>query len=312
MEQDIYNRMRNRPAAARAPSVRPILGAVLAAFLLGGVVVGLVMWNGGFGLLDGETAPPAAEQGQDRVPLALASPETKESAEAATASTNAAAAVQAVEMVASQQGGIEARVTAMEQRLTALDIQAQAAYGNAARAEALLVAFAARRAVERGAPLDYLEQQLKVRFEDSFPNAVTAVLEAAKQPTTIDRLRAGIDGLGPQLLEDPAHESTWEWIKRELTQLFVIRKQSTPSPAPIRRLDRARIYLESGQVDNAIAEVRQMPGADRASRWIADAERYAAALRALDRLETSAIVGPEGARDIGMMPPGPAAGSGAQ
>lgn len=311
MEQDFHSRMSSRAAPPRPPSARPIIGAALSAFLLGGVVVGVLMWNYGFGPFDDavETVP---EEQAARTPLALASPETNESVEVAQASTNAAAAVQAVEMVASQQGGIEARVTAMEQRLTDLDLRAQSAYGNAARAEALLVAFAARRAIERGTPLDYLEQQLKVRFEDSFPNAVAAVLAAAQQPTTLDRLRASLDGLGPHLLEDPQRESTWEWIKRELGQLFVIRMETTPSPAPARRLDRAKIYLETGQVENAISEVRNMPGADRAGQWLSDAERYAAALRALDRLESSAIVGSEGVRDIGGAPTGLSARSGAQ
>jgi len=294
MEQDFYSRMNSKAAAGRAPSARPVITAALAAFLLGGATIGLLAWNSGFdpfGWSDGST------DGQSgRIPLAQAS--SADGVVVAQASTNAAAAVQAVEMVASQQGGIEARVVAMEQRLTALDLQAQAAYGNAARAEALLVAFAARRAIERGAPLDYLEEQIKIRFEDAYPNAVAAVLAAAEKPTTIDRLREGLDSISPRLLEDPQEESTWGWITRELSQLFVIRRQATPSPVPARRLDRAKVYLEIGQVENAIAEVRNMPGGNRAGQWLADAERYAAALHALDRLENSAIVGPQATRDI--------------
>jgi hypothetical protein len=42
------------------------------------------------------------------------------------------------------------RVSALEQRLSQIDFQSRAAVGNADRAEALLVAFAARRALDRG------------------------------------------------------------------------------------------------------------------------------------------------------------------
>lgn len=305
MEEDFYSRMSSRAAAGRPSDTRPVLAIAAAAFLLGGVAVGATAWYFGFDPFD------RSEQLQEpaRVELSTAAPDPATNSEA---STRAAAAVQAVEIVAGQQGGIEARVTAMEQRLTALDLQAQAAYGNAARAEALLVAFATRRAIERGTELGYLEEQIDARFEDGFPNAVAAVLAAAERPVTLDKLRAGLDGLEPQLLADPDEESGWQWFKREIGDLFVIRKASTPSPAPTRRLSRARIFLESGQVENAIAEVRQLPGATRAGPWLADAERYAAALRALDRLENSAIVGAEGVTDISGTPAGPDARSGAQ
>lgn len=313
MEEDFYSRMRSKAAAGRNSGARAIVGAALAAFLLGAAVTGLTLWNYGLGPFGEEGEPASAGQADGPAQLVLATPTPVPSEAAAEdeAKTSAAAAVQAVEMVASQQGGIEARVTAMEQRLTALDLQAQAAYGNAARAEALLVAFATRRAIERGTPLGYLEEQIKVRFEDGFPNAVAAILAAAERPVTLDKLRARLDGLAPQLLADSPEESGWEWFKREIGELFIIRKESTPSPAPSRRLDRARIFLETGQIENAIAEVRQMPGADSAGQWIADAERYAAALRGLDRLETSAIVGGEGVKDITGTPAVPAARSGA-
>jgi len=311
MEEDFYSRMRSKAASTRGGS-RSVIGAVLAAFLLGGALVGFAAWYYDFGSGGDDAGNVTTEMPQVDGPSTAASPAAGETAAQEQANTNAAAAVQAVEIVAGQQGGIEARVTAMEQRLTALDIQAQAAYGNAARAEALLVAFATRRAIERGTSLDYLEEQIKVRFEDGFPNAVAAVLAAAENPVTLDRLRAQLDGLAPALLADPQAESAWAWFKREIGGLFVIRKQSTPSPAPTRRLERARIFLETGQIENAIAEVRQMPGADQAGQWLADADRYAAALRALDRLETSAIVGSEAVNDITGTPASPVPRSGAQ
>lgn len=299
MEEDFYSRMSSRAAAGRGPSLRPMVGTALAAFLLGGVVVGGAAWYYGFDPFggDGELQEPA------RVPL-TAAPDPQAGSEA---TTNAAAAVQAVEIVAGQQGGIETRVTAMEQRLTALSVQAETASGNVSRAEALLIAFAARRAVERGNQLTYLEGQLRVRFGDTYPRSVAAVLAAGEDPITLDQLIGGLDGLAPQLLAAPSDESAWEWFSREVGELFIVRKASTPSPAPAQRLERARLYLDTGQVDKAIAEVRQMPGSARAIRWLTDATRYADALSALDLLETSAILGEENVPET--PPPVPASGA---
>jgi hypothetical protein len=50
--------------------------------------------------------------------------------------------------------------------------------------------------------------------------------------------------------------------------------------------------LQTGQIDEAIAYVRSLPGAADAADWMADAARYAEAMRALDLLETTAILDP--------------------
>ena len=69
-----------------------------------------------------------------------------------------------------------------------------------------------------------------------------------------------------------------------------------------RRLDRARLFLESGRTDSAIAEVRNLPGAESAEGWLRDAERYAAAQRALDLIETAAVLEPRRLRDTHSKP----------
>ena len=46
-----------------------------------------------------------------------------------------------------------------------------------------------------------------------------------------------------------------------------------------------------------MAEVRNLPNADKASGWIADANRYAAAERGLERIEAAAILEPDDLRD---------------
>ncbi len=212
------------------------------------------------------------------------------------APTNAEEAAEAVVQMAETQGGIDQRLAAAEQRLTNLDLQAQAAAGNAARAEGLLIAFASRRAVEKGAELGYLADQLRLRFGDALPNAVATIISTSRDPVTLEQLVARLDGLGPRLAEAPAAGGL-EGLQREISQLFVIRRESAPSPQPSRRLERARLFLESGRVEAAIAEVRNLPGAEDASAWIADAERYAAAMQALDLIETSAVLEPRKLRD---------------
>ncbi len=236
-------------------------------------------------------------------PVAISSPALVDSAAEvapsptpSAAPTNAEEAAEAVVQMAEMQGGIDQRLAAAEQRLTNLDLQAQAAAGNAARAEGLLIAFASRRALEKGAELGYLADQLRLRFGDALPNAVATIISTSRNPVTLEELVARLEGLAPQLAEAPASGGL-EGLQREISQLFVIRRESAPSPQPSRRLERARLFLESGRVEAAIAEVRNLPGAEDASSWIADAERYAAAMQALDLIETSAVLEPRKLRD---------------
>ena len=199
--------------------------------------------------------------------------------------------------MAETQGGLDQRVAAMEQRLARLDLQSQAAAGNAARAESLLVTFAARRSLERGVPLGYLADQLRLRFGDAQPNAVRTVIDVSRDPVTIDQLVARLDGLAPSLAEAPPEEGVLSWLSRELGELFVVRREDSPSPEPRRRLERARLFLESGRAQAAAQEVRNLPNAPAAADWIADAERYASAQRALELLETAALLEPRELRD---------------
>ena len=123
------------------------------------------------------------------------------------------------------------------------------------------------------------------------------VVEFARDPVTLDQLVARLTGLAPELVQAPSGEGVLGMIGRELSDLFVVRRETTPSPAPQRRLDRARLFLESGRIEPAIAEVSNLPNASEAADWIADAERFAAARRALDLLETTAILDPRELRD---------------
>ena len=194
-------------------------------------------------------------------------------------------------------GGLETRMALLEDRLSRLDLQAQAATGNAARAEGLLIAFALRRTLDRGAPLGYLEDQLRLRFADAQPNAVQTLVDAAQRPATLDRLYGELTALTPKLTGGERSEGSWSKVKREISSLFVIRRVSTPIYRPEDRLEHARLLLGSGRVAEAIAEVEQLPGASAARAWIASARRYEAVQRALDLIETTAMLEPLRLRD---------------
>ncbi|MCZ8136082.1 MAG: hypothetical protein O9266_07245 [Porphyrobacter sp.] len=286
--------MESKFGSRRKPSSgRGILLAAIAAFIAGGALVGWVVW---YNLQpEGSGAPRsgvAVVADAGKTPGAGLSPSPSPLAQA----IENAKTEEAVERVAEQQGGLDQRLAAAEQRLTQLDLQAQAAAGNAARAESLLIAFATRRAVERGAELGYLADQLRLRFGDQWPNAVSTIITFSRDPVRLDGLVARLEGLGPQLREGSEGPS-WGAFKREISQLFVFRRESTPSPQPERRLERARWALEQGRYQNAIDEVKGMPGASKAAAWIEDAERYKKAMEALEVIETAAVLDQRGLRD---------------
>ncbi len=273
----------------KTPSGRALLLAAMLAFVAGGALVGWVVW---YNLAGPRAAPPPrAGTVAGAAPAPAAGLTASPTPRAATQK-----AEQAVERVEEQQGGIDQRLAAAEQRLTRLDLQAQAAAGNAARAESLLIAFATRRAVERGAELGYLSDQLRLRFGDQWPNAVGTIIDFSRSPIRLDSLVARLEGLAPQLRESGDGPS-WNAFKRELKQLFVFRRETTPSPQPQRRMERARWALEQGRYQAAIDEVKGMPGAAKAESWIADAERYRKAMEALEVIETAAVLDQRGLRD---------------
>lgn len=294
MDQDFT--FRDGEASGRGQArTRVVLAAAVVAFLLGALAMFYVARNvdlpGGavFRVREDAAEAPVAPAPQEET-----QPSTTEPTVARAAAVQAA---ERVERVAEQQGGLDQRVAALEQRIVRLDLQARAAVGNAARAEGLLIAFATRRAIERGAPLGYLADQLRLRFGDARPNSVQTVIDFARDPVTLDQLMARLDRLAPTLARSPPDESFLNRVSRELSRIFVIRRESDPSPAAERRLDRARLFLESGRTDAAVAEVRLLPNAGEAATWISDARRYASVQRALELLETTAIMEPRELRD---------------
>lgn len=264
-----------------------IVGVALSAFLLGAILVGYFVWDGAYAFMNGGNEKAAAVDVKPAAVASLAASPTASTAPSGAAEETAVA-TEAVERVAEQQGGLEQRLAAAEQRLDRLVLQAEAASGNAGRAEGLLIAFAARRTLAKGEPLGYLIDQLRLRFGAAQPEAVATIIEASANPIRVDELIARLEGLGPDLVKTDEGPS-FARFKRELGQLFVVRRQGTASPRPDRALERARLDLGVGRVRNAIKEVQSLPGAENADQWIADATRFAAIQNALDILETSAV-----------------------
>ncbi|MFL6844859.1 MAG: hypothetical protein ACJ8ER_08275 [Allosphingosinicella sp.] len=184
------------------------------------------------------------------------------------------------------------RVNRLEERLALLDLQSRAAVGNADRAEGLLVAFAARRALDRGVALGYIETLLRQRFAATEPQSVATVLTVARQPVTVQSLQKEFQEVAPHLSGGGQGQSWWGAFKTEMAGLVTIRRENTPSTQPAERLRRAGQSLEAGQVEVALLEVLRLPGHERADKWIADARNYVAAHRSLDRLESAALLEP--------------------
>lgn len=190
-------------------------------------------------------------------------------------------------------GDVPARIASLEARLDRVDQASREAMGNADRAEGLLVAFAARRALDRGVALGYIEGLLRERFAPTQRLAVGTIITVARRPVTLEQLQQGLGEVGPSLTTASPSENWWQATQRELGSLVTVRRAGTPSTVPDERLKRARDRLEAGQVDVALAEVLRLPGRARAARWIGEARRYVLARRALDTIETAALLDPQ-------------------
>lgn len=259
----------------RGPRAGAILALLLIAFVAGSLLMAYAMrhlsWFGG---------GTAATTHQ----VATAKPGT-------TAASTGEAAHGASDPVAlaTREAALAAQLAALEARAATLATDTNAAGSQASRAESILVAAATRRAIDRGQPLGYLEEQLRTRFGASAPGAVSVLIAAGRQPVTIEALRQGLDDLAPDLVVN-ASNGWWEGLRQELGRLIVIREAGTPSSNPNQRLATIRSLLDAGQVDAARAEVARLPGAEAARGWQRAAQRYALSHRALDVIENTALV----------------------
>jgi hypothetical protein len=182
------------------------------------------------------------------------------------------------------------RVDQLENRVARVENATARAEGSAGRADALVVAFAARRAIDRGVALGYLENLLVDRFGPQHRVAVATIITASHQPVRLDDLIAEYDSLGPELRRGGAQDSWWTSVKRELGSLVEIHSVDRPASNPGARYERAKQRLAGGDVDKALAETMRLPGAPRATDWIGKARRYIAVHRALDEIESAALL----------------------
>lgn len=288
--QELAGRMQDETLSQPLPLPRPrrSLGTTLliaaVAFALGGGAVG---W-----LIQSERLPFALPGDRENsIPSAPAAPAT------GAPSADLASPEQATAL-----GTVETRLALIEDRLARINGEATAAAGNAARSEALLVAYAARRRIDQGEPLGFIADQLKLRFGSAQPEAVQTIIAASNAPVTLDELSGQLEAAAPALAGTVTEESTWSRMRRELASLFVIRRAPVPTASPAARVTRARIMLARGQIDEAIMEVERLPGASAAHGWIDAARRYEATQRALDVIETAAMLEPRALRDAAGRP----------
>lgn len=200
--------------------------------------------------------------------------------------------VSALPILSAREAALAARIADLETRIVGLDSSARNAAGYATRAEDMMVIVATRRTLDRGRPLEYLEGQLRDRFGGSRPDAVRTLIAAGQNPVTLDDLRTALEAAAIPLTAGPVGENWWDGLRREIGQLIVLRQGTTPSSRPSDRLERARRRLDTGQVEQAMAEVERLPGAASATAWTAAARRYVDARKALVDLESVALTTP--------------------
>lgn len=295
--QDSPAPMTSQPprTAGRGRTIAALLGVALLAGMLGGA------W-----LMKsyGPNSPDPVLAASDSAPVAPTGPTTLDPlvqvAPPVGTPTDPAAAMP------DQSAYESGRIAALEQRMAEINIQARAAGGTASRAEGVLVAFAARRAIERGQTLGYIESELRQRFGTAMPRAVSTIIDASNHPTNADKLRERLEILEPSLMTQGRQDGgLWANFRSELNSLFVVRPEKTVAVDPAQRMLRAKRALDIGRVDRAISEVEKLPGADDAAEWLGTARRFNEAQRALDLIESAAIQDPANLRDFGTETPAP-------
>jgi len=195
----------------------------------------------------------------------------------------------APQATAQPQAPEDARIAQLEGRLSRVENATQRAEGFAGRADALVVAFAARRAIDRGVALGYLENLLVDRFGSQHQQAVATIVTASRQPVRLNDLIAEYETIGPDLRRGGPQDNWWSNFRRSLGTLVEVRRADQPAMNADARYGRALQRLSSGDVDQALIETMRLPGAGNAPDWIAKARRYVLAHRALDEIESAAL-----------------------
>lgn len=189
-------------------------------------------------------------------------------------------------------GAENLQASVLESRVARLEATTAQIAGSTGRADALLIAFAARRAVDRGTALGYLEPLLVDRFGGTHRRAVATVITGARAPVRLEQLTTEFDALDGTLQGRAPNENLWAGVQRELQSLVSVRRADRPNLRPSATYERARARLAGGEVDLALAEAMRLPGISRAEKWVQDARAYIAVQRALDEIESAALMPP--------------------
>lgn len=277
---DIGERIDTTPPPPRPRRTRLILALTLLAFVGGVAAMAWIM-----------THWPAQRGAEQAIAVAPSLPAEEATRERSATPPDSVASVRPPTLLLSAEQQ-DLRLLDLEQRMARVAVAAQAASGYANRAEAMMIAFAARRALDAGQPLGYIEGQLRLLFGEAQPKAVATIVNAAAEPVTIASLRARLAMIGNELDRGEPGESWWDGAMRELRGLAIIRRADAPSPLPSERLIRARIALEAGQIDDAMNEIAALPSRPATTAWLERARRYNEARRALDVIEAAAILEP--------------------
>lgn len=254
------------PASPPRRSLRRLLLLVAIAFVAGLSVMvwALSQWDTGRAWLFGEAAPqpipPISYRAQPVAAPALARPVLEP----------------------------DERMALLEARLSRMEARGFSS-GDNARAEGLLIAFAARRALDRGLQLGYLEGLLTEHFGVSQPRAVAIVIAASRQPATREQISAQLAALAPSLDSASGDRGWWQSARESMSGLFVVREKGEVPPDPQSRIAAAQRQVDAGRVDLALAEVARLPDHSKTAGWMDMARRHIEAHRALDLLEAAAI-----------------------
>ncbi len=161
---------------------------------------------------------------------------------------------------------------------------------DANRAEALMIAAAARRAVDAGAPLGHLHEKLQAHFGAAEPISVNVIRKFEANPVTLSELKFSLERLNKTLGVGSSEEGLWKVLQREMSGLFVLRKGGKPPEQGNADLAKAIRFLESGNVVEALSIVQVFAKTKAGTeKWQQDAERYTVAQLSLDQIERAAM-----------------------
>ena len=128
---------------------------------------------------------------------------------------------------------------------------------------------------------------------------MATIVTASRDPVRLDSLIAEYEALGPMLRGGGPEEGWWDGIPARAghDRVDPPRRHALAATAGALSTGRWR-GSKAGEVDPALAETMRLPGAANAGQWIVRARRYIAAQRALDEIESAALLGSHCAADF--------------